>query len=271
MAAKNNSNRPFNFVVFTVGIVGDGGALSDTLTGTGKAFATARGYNYTGVRKEEQTKPSIFFDIKAFSPDDEVNALVQRVADLSKGDKVTVKGRLGYQKWTSSSGTEKEKLEIIASDMTKFDPKGDERPSNFVMLTLRAVKDGGIIDYTSTGRVRGRVPAMLSAGRKANGDYREPLWLDVVNVAQDDQVTPVIEAIGKLQKGDYFTVKGSLNMQEWTDHNGNQRRSYSVWANKIEPFFWSNDQEDELSIEDEPPIEDELSIEDEPPIEEIPF
>jgi len=257
MTTNSKSNRPFNFVVFTLGIIGDGGQLSDTLTGTGRAFATARGYNYTGKRKEEQTKPSMFFDVKAFAFDENVTALVEQVADLSKGGKVTVKGRLGYRSWVSQNGIKKDKLEIIASSVEPFDPKdANAKPSSFVMLTLKAIKDGGAVDFTSTGKARGKVSAMLSTGRDASGNYREPLWLDVVNVAQDDQITPVIDAIGRLQKGDYFTVKGSLSVDEWTDKDGNQRRSYSVWANSIEPFSWG-DADEQGVIENEPELEGE--------------
>jgi single-stranded DNA-binding protein len=257
MTTNSKSNRPFNFVVFTLGIIRDGGELSDTLTGTGKAFATARGYNYTGKRKEEQTKPSMFFDVKAFSFDDTVSKLVQQVADLSKGAKVTVKGRLGYRKWVSQNSVEREKLEVIASSIEAFDPKdANTKPSSFVMLTLKAIKDGGVVDFTQNGRARGKVSAMLSTGKDASGNYREPLWLDVVNVAQDDQITPTIDALGQLQKGDYFTVKGSLSMEEWTDKDGNQRRSYSVWANSIEPFSWG-DADEQGALEDEPELEGE--------------
>jgi single-stranded DNA-binding protein len=260
MTTKNSkSSKPSNFIVMTVAPIGDGGKVSDTLTSTGKAYATARGYNYTGKRKEEQTNPSMFFDVKAYSFDDTISKLVQQVADLSKGDKVTVKGRFGFRQWVSQSGIEKEALEIIASSVEEYDSKDKEaRPSNFVMLTLKAhmkeEDEGNLVSYTESGKPMAKVRAHLSMGKDGNGNYRPSFWVNVLHVSKDDTMDPTIEAIGALKKGDYFTVKGTLVREEWTgkDADGNdvQRHGYTIWANSVEPFSWDTAETQETVTEE---------------------
>jgi len=245
MATKNQTNRPSNFVVFTLGIVGNGGALSDSLTSTGKAFSTARGFMFTGKKDE----PAPFFDLKAFGRDKNVTQLVQRVADLKPKARVTVKGRLGYRKYESNGAT-KEKLEVIASSVEPL--AKEEKASDFVMLTLKAIKEGGAMDFTSTGEARGKVSAMLSTGKDANGEYKPPFFVEVVHVSKDDTATPVVEAITQLQKGDTFTVKGAFKMDEWDGKDGSKHQSFSIWANSIEPFHW-----DGQELQDEPELEGE--------------
>lgn len=247
MAANNQSNRPSNFVIFTLGIVGKGGALADKPTGTGRAFSTARGFLLTGKKGQ----PAPFFDLKAFASDTKVSPLVQRVADLKPRERVTVKGRLGYRKY-ESNGVMKEVLEVIVSAVEPFDSK-QGKTSDFVMLTLKAIQEGGIMDFTSTGKARGKVSAMLSTGKDASGAYKPPLFLDVAQVSKDDTPTPVIQAISQLQKGDTFTVKGSFKMDEWEGKDGAKHHSFSIWANSIEPFHWDGQQE----LQDEPELEGE--------------
>lgn len=242
MATKTQTNRPSNFVVFTLGIVGNGGTLGDSLTSTGKAYSTARGFLFTG-RKDE---PSPFFDLKAFGKDKNVTQLVQRIADLKPKARVTVKGRLGYRKY-ESNGVMKEKLEVIASSVEPF--AREEKASDFVMLTLKAIKDGGAMDFTSTGKARGKVSAMLSTGKDANGEYKPPFFVEVVNVSKDDTATSLVEAVAQLKKGDYFTVKGALKMDEWDGQDGVKHQSFNIWANSIEPFHW-----DGQELQDEPEL-----------------
>ena len=245
MATKSNTNRPSNFVVFTLGIVGNGGALADQLTSTGKAFSTARGFLLTGKKDE----PAPFFDLKAFAKDKNPSVLVQLLADLKPKARVVVKGRLGYRKY-ESNGEMREKLEVVVSSIAPA--QKDENPSDFVMLTLKAIKEGGSMDFTPTGKARGKVSAMLSMGKDANGEYKPPLFLDVAHVSKDDHATPVIEAISQLQKGDYFTVKGMFKMDEWDGKDGAKHHSFGIWANSIESFHW-----DGQELQDEPELEGE--------------
>lgn len=250
MTTTNKTNRPSNFVVFTLGIVGQGGNLSDKLTLTGKSHSTARGFLLTG----KKDKPSPFFNIKAYAFDENVTALVDAVSKLAAKNQVTVKGRLGYSKYESDNGT-REKIDVIVSHIEGFDSKAEgARASNFVMLTLRTIKDGGVVDFTTDGRARGKVSAMLSTGKDANGEYKPPFFVDVVSVSKDDSPTPVIDAIANLQKGNYFTVKGQLSMDEW-EKDGEKRQSYSIWANSVEPFYF----EGQEPSQEEPNFDEELA------------
>jgi single-stranded DNA-binding protein len=246
MAPKSNSHRPSNFVVFTLGIVGDGGKLSDQPTATGRAYSTARGFLLTGHKDQ----PSPFFDLKAFAKDKNPSALVKLLADLKPKSRVTVKGRLGYRKYESNGAT-REKLEIVVSSIAPV--AQDESPSDFVMLTLKAIKDGGSMDFTPTGKARGKVSAMLSTGRDASGQYKPPLFLDIAHVSKDDQPNAVIEALSGLQKGAFFTVKGAFKMDEWDGADGATHHSFSIWANSLEPFHWEGTSE----LQDEPELEGE--------------
>jgi single-stranded DNA-binding protein len=246
MATKSKPNRPSNFVVFTLGIVGDGGKLADQLTGTGRAYSTARGFLLTGNKDQ----PSPFFDLKAFAKDKTPGVLVKLLADLKPKARVVVKGRLGYRKY-ESNGAMREKLEVVVSAISPV--AKDEQPSDFVMLTLKAIKDGGSMDFTSTGKARGKVPAMLSIGKDANGEYKPPLFLDVAHVSKDDSPNAIIEAIAGLKKGEYFTVKGAFKMSEWDGQDGLPHHSFSIWANSIEPFHWEGQElQDEPELEGEP-------------------
>lgn len=247
MAAHTQSTRPANFVVFTLGIVGEGGALADQPTSTGRAHAAARGFLLTA--KKDQ--PSPFFDLKVYSTDGKVSALVQRVADLKPKQRVTVKGRLGYRKYEGNSGM-REKLEVVVSEVDVFDPKAG-KSSDFVMLTLKAVQDGGVMDFTSTGKARAKVSAMLSTGKDATGAYKPPFFVEVAHVSKDDQPTPLMQAIAQLKKGDFFTVKGGFRMSEWESQEGTKRHGFSIWANSIEPFHWEGTSE----LHDEPELEGE--------------
>ena len=107
------------------------------------------------------------------------------------------------------------------------------------------------MDFTSTGKARGKVSAMLSTGKDANGEYKPPLFLDVAHVSKDDNATPVIEALAQLQKGEYFTVKGAFKMDEWDGKDGAKHHSFGIWANSIESFQWDG-QELEAELEGEP-------------------
>jgi single-stranded DNA-binding protein len=246
MATKSNTNRPSNFVVFTLGIVGNGGALADQPTATGRAYSTARGFLFTGNKDQ----PAPFFDLKAFAKDKNPSVLVKLLADLKPKARVVVKGRLGYRKYESNGAT-REKLEVIVSSIAPV--QKDEKSSDFVMLTLRAIKDGGSMDFTPTGKARGKVSAMLSTGKDANGEYKPPLFLDVAHVSKDDNATPVIEALAQLQKGDTFTVKGAFKMDEWDGKDGAKHHSFSIWANSIESFQWEGQElQDEPELEGEP-------------------
>lgn len=119
MAANNNkSNRPSNYVIFTLMAIADG---EMKVSAAGKPFSFVRAFLSQGKDKQtEEYKPSIFFDIKAFSKDEEVSALVQNVADIQNKDRFTVKGRLGMDEWIGEDGVKRQKLVIFAKSIEPF-------------------------------------------------------------------------------------------------------------------------------------------------------
>lgn len=118
MATKNNSNRPSNYVIFTLMAIADG---EMKVSAAGKPFSYVRAFLSQGKDKQtEEYKPSIFFDVKAFSKDEEVSALVQNVADVQNKDRFTVKGRLGMDEWTGDDGVKRQKMVIFAKSIEPY-------------------------------------------------------------------------------------------------------------------------------------------------------
>lgn len=282
---QSKSSKPSNFIVMTLAVIGDGGKLSDTLTGTGKAYSTMRGFNYTGKRMEEQSNPSMFFKVKAYSKDDTVSPLVQQIGDLvgpnkeetppTPGDKVTVKGRFGFNQW-EANGVQMESLDIIASGAEAYDPKDKEaRPSNLVVLTLKMFSkvEDKVMSFTKDGKPMVKFRARLSMGKDHNGDYRPAFWCNVVHSSKTESEDDVIKTAIALKdefdkdaslpederKGVYFTVKGPLKREEWTtkDDDGNDihHHGYTIWANSIEPFHWDDKDADPAGQEQEEPFD----------------
>lgn len=51
-------------------------------------------------------------------------------------------------------------------------------------------------------------------------------------------------ALSQLQQGDKVVVEGELNYSQWTDQQSGQNRSQlTVKVNRIEPFVWKNNQQ----------------------------
>ncbi len=122
MTTKNRkskySNRPSNYVIFTLMATAAG---ESRYSGAGKPFAFVRAFLSQGKEKNsDEYKPSIFLDVKAFSKDEEVSALVQAVADIQKKDRFTVKGRLGMEEWTGDDGVKRQQLVIFAQSIEPF-------------------------------------------------------------------------------------------------------------------------------------------------------
>lgn len=121
MATKNtksNSNRPSNYAILTLMAIADG---EMKYSAAGKPFSFVRAFLSQGKDKQtEEYKPSIFFDVKAFSKDEDVSALVQNLADIQNKDRFTVKGRLGMDEWTGEDGVKRQKLVIFAKSIEPF-------------------------------------------------------------------------------------------------------------------------------------------------------
>lgn len=121
MATKHNkdlSNQPSNYVIITLQAVTDGEVK---YAQSGKPYATVRAFLSQGkVKDSDEYKPSIFFNVKAFSKNDDVSALVQSVGDLVKKDRFTVKGNLAMEEWTGQDGAKRQQLVIFAKSIEPF-------------------------------------------------------------------------------------------------------------------------------------------------------
>jgi single-stranded DNA-binding protein len=125
------------------------------------------------------------------------------------------------------------------------------RPSNFVIFTLRAIREGEV-RFTNNGEAMAKVRAFLSQGKdKDTGEYKPSLFFDVLAVSNDDNTTPVIDALSAVKNGSYFTVKGNLTMKEWAGNDGVKYQQLAIFAKSVEPFSFENEPAD--SSEDEIP------------------
>lgn len=116
--AANYKNRPSNYVILTLMAITAG---EMKVSQAGRPFAFARAFLSQGKDKASgEYKPSLFFDVKAFSKDETVTALVQSLADLANKERFTVKGRLGVEEWTDKEGVKHQKLVIFALSMEPF-------------------------------------------------------------------------------------------------------------------------------------------------------
>jgi hypothetical protein len=98
MATNSNfKNRPSNYVILTLMAIAAG---EMKVSQAGHPFSFTRAFLSQGKDKSTgEYKPSLFFDVKAFSKDDSIPALVQSIADVQNKDRFTVKGRMGMEEW----------------------------------------------------------------------------------------------------------------------------------------------------------------------------
>ncbi len=111
----NRSGRK-NFLHITLQVGKDG----DTkYAGSGKPYAQARAFYSQGKDKSDNFLPSIWFKVMAFGEaGKEIESLPALLAlgNARKGDKIEVKGHLGYEEWTSDEGEKRSNLLLYATD-----------------------------------------------------------------------------------------------------------------------------------------------------------
>lgn len=120
---------------------------------------------------------------------------------------------------------------------------------NWVVLTLRAAADGEA-RYATNGRVWASVRAFLSQGKdKSTGEYRPSLFFTVKAFGEDGEDEPkgAVAAIQNLEKGDRFTAKGRLGLEQWTADDGKERQTLVIFASDIEAA-----EEEAAELEGEP-------------------
>ncbi len=128
------------------------------------------------------------------------------------------------------------------------------RPSNYVILTLRAVNDGES-RFAKSGFPFAKVRAFLSQGKdKDTGEYKPSVFFDVLAFSKDEHMSDPCAAISQIVKKDMLTVKGNLAMEEWTGkEDGVKRQQLVIFASSVEPFVFAEnaqaEAEDELEGE----------------------
>ena len=118
MAANDFKNRPSNYVILTLQAVADG---ESKFAESGKPWAKVRAFLSQGKDKATgEYRPSLFFDVKAFSEDENMSASVAAISQIAKKDRFTVKGRLGMEEWTGQDGAAHQKLVVFANSVEPF-------------------------------------------------------------------------------------------------------------------------------------------------------
>lgn len=118
------------------------------------------------------------------------------------------------------------------------DPK--KRPSNYTILTLRAITDGES-QFAQSGKPWAKVRAFLSQGKdKETGEYKPSIFFDVLAFSKDENMSPACSALAQTAKKDLITVKGNLAMDEWTGKDGAKRQKLVIFASSVEPFVFDD-------------------------------
>jgi single-stranded DNA-binding protein len=127
------------------------------------------------------------------------------------------------------------------------------RPSNYVILTLHAIADGET-RFTNSGKVMAKVRAFLSQGKEKDSDeYKPSIFFDVMAFSKDENATPLTDAIANFKNKGLLTIKGRLAMDEWTGKDETKHQQLLVIASSVEPFsFDKNGQEEVEELEGEP-------------------
>lgn len=121
--AANKKNRPSNYVIFTLQAIAD---ADMRFSQAGRPWASVRAFLSQGKDKQtDEYKPSVFFDVKAFSEGEEASPAVVALSEVSNKDRFTVKGRLAMREWTGENGGNRQVLEVHALNIESFSFDGD--------------------------------------------------------------------------------------------------------------------------------------------------
>jgi single-stranded DNA-binding protein len=77
------------------------------------------------------------------------------------------------------------------------------------------------------------------------------MWFTVKAFSKTDQIEGAVAALQNLAKGDKFTAKGKLELEEWEGNDGVKHQSYVINFASIEPFAEA-DQPGEEELQGEP-------------------
>ncbi len=137
---------------------------------------------------------------------------------------------------------------------TNNQPNGKAKRSNYIIMTLQAAGEPDV-KYAQSGKPWGKLRAFFSQGKDdQTGEFRPSIWFNVKAFSKDESLTGLVAALQNIAKGDKFTVKGRLSMEEWTGTEDNiKHQSYVISASSIEPFVVeAPEAEGEPALEGEP-------------------
>lgn len=77
----------------------------------------------------------------------------------------------------------------------------------------------------SNGNLWASVRAFLSQGKDAQGNYKPSLWFTVKAFTTKEGDAAAPKALQAVNKGEKFTIKGRLGLEEWADSEGNTRQT----------------------------------------------
>ncbi len=244
MANNNgNSGKRRNLVVLTARVVQKPVA---GYTAEGQFWARARLSLGMGKNGDGSYKPSLFFDASAFGKDGD-ETVPTALAELHKGDLVTLTGSLRYKEFERKDGGKGDGLGLIVQKVAPFEDGG--KFSNFAILTVRLVAGAEQNVGASSGQPYTTARAFLPMGKdQATGAYRPSLFLNVVAFSKDGDTTAP-DALAQFGKGDWMTARGRLAYEEYARQDGATGHTYKLIARQVEPFAAKTDEAAEAETE----------------------
>jgi single-stranded DNA-binding protein len=133
--------------------------------------------------------------------------------------------------------------------MTTNNSNGKAKRQNYSILTLQSAGEGEV-KYAASGKPWGKIRAFFSQGKdQQTGEFLPSIWFTVKAFSKDDEPSQAVSALQNIAKGDKFTVKGRLGMDQWEGSDGTTHQSLTIFAISIEPFVIETEAEE---LEGEP-------------------
>ncbi len=137
--------------------------------------------------------------------------------------------------------------------MATNDSNGKAKRQNFISMTLQAAGEADV-KFAASGKPWGKLRSFFSQGKdKASGEFLPSIWFNVKAFCKTEELDGPVAALQNIAKGDKFTVKGRLSMEEWDGNDGVKHQAYVIVASSIEPFVVeAAEAEGEATLEGEP-------------------
>lgn len=135
---------------------------------------------------------------------------------------------------------------------TNNQSNGKAKRQNFVSMTLQAAGEGEV-KYAASGKPWGKIRGFFSQGKNnQSGEFRPSMWFTVKAFSKTEQLEGAVAAMQNIAKGDKFTAKGKLELEEWEGSDGAKHQSYVITFASIEPFVVEAEQPADETLEGEP-------------------